>query len=227
MIYKPALTLRFLLPCLTSTQGFRSHIGRAIARNHAPLLGLFNHTAEGKNRNQTAMIRFAVQTSGSTIVGCVHALDEEAMQWVTELDKIQMPDALANKHLSREQVAMSPSVHRHRYRIQSLVVAKNASQYHLWQHSAPTQKLQRVQALLHEGFARQCEHLALTPTEGAQVHVIEHEWSEPKLTNQQANAQVRLCDALFTLPAQLLGSWAAGPLNNRGHGLIDALEHAC
>lgn len=188
------------------------------------LPALFQRTSEGERLNSSSPFRFEAQPQ----MQWVHGVGPQAASLIEELSIFctqhahSLPAMLAAPKLVITPVCIAfdrPTP----YTASQLIVAKNAQQFERWMGSDPEAKARRVSEVIQKAMSMQSATLGHTPPPelfAASTVNIHFEWSEPKLQTMQSKAYVRIVTASFNLPCEVTGSWAAGPLNNKGYGNI-------
>lgn len=227
-------TLGFYMPRPLTTGDFREACSLwldeakgATGLSDAQISGIFNHEADGKSRNDLSPYRFA--TDGSW--GLLHAIGDDATAVVrrvanTAIQAKRLPALLAAPRWEDRNVGIVEASQPVVYHVPEMIVCRNALQHNHWRRAARSQKVARVQDLLHRGIQRQMAMLGFQADVGMpQVVQCERERAVPLLRRTAANAFVRVAVVSFILPAALHGHWAVGALINRGFGAINQSDY--
>lgn len=222
-------TLGFYMPRPLSTGDYREAFSLWLdeAKTAAGLTddqasGIFNHTVDGKTRNDLSPYRFA--TDGSW--GLLHAIGDEPTCVIRRVANAAMrakrlPALLAAPRWEDRNVGIVQSSEAVIYTVPEMIICRSAEQHERWKRAPRAQKHAHIQDLLQRGIRRQMTMLGFEADVGTPTVVqCDRERAIPKLRSTAANAFVRVAFVSFELPAVLHGHWAAGALINRGFGAI-------
>jgi len=190
----------------------------------APQLPLiFQRSPTGERLNATSAFRYEAHPNQQWIHGVgpeASSLLQHLHEVIKRLDKL--PAFASSQTISSAPIALTKKLPQ-RYLATQLITCKNAEQFKLWQDCSTEQKHARIAAVIEAGLQAQIDTLRpkTKPTDLKPTEIeLQFEWSEPKLQSIRSKAYVRVVSCSFTLPCTLHGSWAAGPLNNKGYGNI-------
>lgn len=229
------LRLGFFSQKTYSATTFRSLLSKVINvnlslfQNVNDLGSIFNREADGKLSQHPSAFRFSSEPNWVWL----DAIGEKATLTLTQLTTtiLNNPevDLLGLKSPRLENInagivlnASEPTV---KHCCRQLIVCKNAEQFKLWTDAATEQRQERIAQVVATGLRKQCELLGFDPTNLSNaitptaVEII-YDWAAPKITSHHTKAYVRVVSTSFDLPSRLTGSWAAGPLINKGFGAI-------
>lgn len=224
-----------VFPCLMPmhAHSFRKAFARWVAASPMSttsvpeLPRVFQRHSDGHLVNAPASFRFEAQPNAQVL----HALGEQACMTLSrirdlcELLQSTRPRFLGQASLLHTDIAIDTS-QSGIYQSAKLIVCKNAQQYEHWNNCDDAGKAERVKHVLLKGLERQLHNLGYTHPMQFEISDVQllAEWAEPKLQSIHANIYVRCVFARYRLNAKLIGSWAAGPLINKGYGHICAAQ---
>lgn len=233
------LRLGFFSPKTYSATTFRSVLSKMIYTNLSLFQNIeglnliFNREPDGSLSQHASAFRFSSEPHWVWL----DAIGEKATLTLTQLTStiLNNPDVdlcgLKSPRLENINagIVANPAEPLVKHGCRQLIVCKNAEQYKLWSEATTEQRQARIAQVIATGLRKQCELLgfdiprleeSLLPTD---VEII-YDWAAPKITAHHTKAYVRVASTSFGLPFKLTGSWAAGPLINKGFGSIYTIQ---